>query len=114
VIFRGSRFLDEVVFFHQESRSLIVADLIENFEVERLDPAMAVVMRVLGATHPDGKANLSFRMTFAGRHELARASLTRLTAWAPERVILAHGRCYPTHGAAELRRSFRWLAADAP
>jgi hypothetical protein len=32
-----------------------------------------------------------------------------MVAWAPERVIFAHGRCYERDGAAELRRAFRWL-----
>ena len=109
MVFRGSRFLEEVVFFHRASRTLIVADLIENFETEKLDAAMAVTMRLLGATHPDGKANLNFRMTFFGRHDVARASLARMTEWAPDKVIVAHGRCYEGDGARELRRAFRWL-----
>jgi hypothetical protein len=110
VVFRGSRFLEEVVFLHRASRTLIVANLIENFETERLDSAMAITMRLLGATHPDGKANLNFRRTFLGRHNVARRSLARMmTAWAPEKVIVAHGRCYESDGGRELRRAFRWL-----
>jgi hypothetical protein len=109
VVFRGSRYLEEVVFFHRASRTLVVADLIESFEIEKLDPAMAMTMRLLGATHPDGKANLNFRLTFLGRHDVARASLARMTAWAPDRVIVAHGRCYEGDGAREVRRAFRWL-----
>ncbi|MGA7954823.1 MAG: hypothetical protein WCA07_15015 [Gloeobacterales cyanobacterium] len=30
--FRGSRFMEKVVFFHRKSATLILADLIENFE----------------------------------------------------------------------------------
>jgi hypothetical protein len=30
-------------------------------------------------------------------------------AWEPDRVIFAHGRWFERDGAAELRRSFRWL-----
>src|ERR1019366_2590713 len=36
LVFRGSRLMDEVVFFHRASRTLILADLIENFEVAML------------------------------------------------------------------------------
>jgi hypothetical protein len=108
-VFRGSRFLEEVVFFHRPSRTLIVADLIENFEPEKLNAAMAITMRLLGATHPDGKANLNFRMTFVGRHDIAPASLARMTAWTPDKVIVAHGRCYEGDGEREIRRAFGWL-----
>jgi hypothetical protein len=34
LIFRGSRFIQEVVFFHRKTRTLVLADLIENFEPE--------------------------------------------------------------------------------
>jgi hypothetical protein len=110
MIFRGSRVVEEVVFFHRPSRTLILADLIENFEPARLGPVMAATMRLVGATDPDGKATLNYRMTFAGHHDLARKSLERLLAWAPDKVTIAHGRWYEREGATELRRAFRWLA----
>ncbi len=36
LIFRGSRFMEEVVFFHRETQTVILADLIENFEPEKV------------------------------------------------------------------------------
>ena len=39
----------------------------------------------------------------------ARACLARMLAWQPQRVVFAHGRWYPDHAMAELRRAFRWL-----
>ena len=36
LIFRGSRFMEEVVFFHRKSATLILADLIENFELDKV------------------------------------------------------------------------------
>ena len=48
-------------------------------------------------------------MTFWGRRRAARASLARMLAWEPEKVIIAHGRPYEERGAEELRRAFRWL-----
>ena len=55
----------------------------------------------------DEAVNLVARST-KGR-DAARASVERMIAWGPERVILAHGRWYPENGVAELRRAFRWL-----
>jgi hypothetical protein len=110
MLFRGSRFLEEVVFFHRPSRTLILADLIENFEPARLSASMRAITHLVGASDPDGKATLNFRMTFVGNHRKARVSLARMLAWEPEKVVLAHGRWYEGNAAAELRRAFRWLA----
>jgi hypothetical protein len=38
-----------------------------------------------------------------------REAVERMIAWAPERVIIAHGRWYGENGTAELRRAFRRL-----
>lgn len=107
--FRGSRAIEEVVFLHRSSGTLILADLIENFEAARLGTAMRWIARLGGVLDPDGKAPLDMRFTFRDR-DAARACLQQVLAWRPQRVILAHGRCYLEHAEAELRRAFRWLA----
>lgn len=108
--FRGSRVLEEIVFLHRDSGTLVLADLIENFEPARLPPMMRLLVRLAGSLDPDGKAPLDMRLTYLGRKRIARACLARMLAWRPRRVILAHGRCYLHGGEAELRRAFRWLA----
>lgn len=109
LIFRGSRFMEEVVFFHRKTRTLILADLIENFEPEKVGGIYGWLVRLAGAAEPDGKAPLGFRLTFLGRKEEARTSFERMLSWGPEKVILAHGRWYERDGTKELRRAFRWL-----
>jgi hypothetical protein len=109
LLFRGSRVMQEFVFLHRTSATLILADLIENFESERLSTPMRWMARLGGVVDPDGKAPLDMRLTYLGRKPKARACLARLLAWQPQRVILAHGRCYMENAAAELRRAFRWL-----
>jgi hypothetical protein len=108
--FRGSRVLEEIVFLHRDSGTLILTDLIENFEPSRLPRGMRLLVRLAGSLDPDGKAPLDMRLTYLGRKRVARACLQRMLAWRPRRVILAHGRCYLQGGEAELRRAFRWLA----
>lgn len=110
MIFRGSRFMQEVVFFHRKTRTLILADFIENFEVEKLGgPVHAWLARLAGVVDPDGKTPLDVRLTFLGRKAQARASLQEMISWRPEKVIMAHGRPYYRDGTEELRRAFRWL-----
>ena len=56
----------------------------------------------------DGKAPADWRATFKDK-TAARACLKQMLDWQPEKIILAHGRCYETGGTDELRRAFRWL-----
>ncbi len=109
LLFRGSRFMEEVVFFHRKTRTLVLADLIENFEPEKVGSAYRWLVRLAGAADPDGKAPIDLRLTFSGRRSQARTSFRRMLAWEPEKVIVAHGRWYDRDGTAELRRAFRWL-----
>jgi Domain of unknown function (DUF4336) len=111
LFFRGSRLLKEVVFFHRKTRTVILADLIENFEPEKLGGAYGWLAKLAGATDPDGKAAVDLRMTFWGRKQVARRSLARMLAWEPEKVIIAHGRPYEEEGTRELQRAFRWLGS---
>lgn len=111
LVFRGSRFMDEVVFLHRKSRTLLLADLIENFERQRVGGLLGLLVRFSGSVDPDGKAPLDMRMTFMGRKQVARECYRRMAAWKPERIVLGHGRWYPADGERELHRAFRWLGA---
>ncbi len=108
LLFAGGRWVHEVVFFHRRSRTLIVTDLIQNFERERLTRSGALLARAGGALHPDGQTPLDFRATFFGRGAQVRKNVERMLAWRPERIALAHGRPYERDGTAELRRAMRW------
>jgi hypothetical protein len=111
IVFRGSRLLEEVVFFHRKTRTVIVADLIENFEPGKLGGVYGWLARLAGVADPDGKTPVDLRMTFWGRKQEARASLARMLDWEPEKVIIAHGRPYEKDGTGQLHRAFRWLGA---
>ncbi|MFE8069651.1 DUF4336 domain-containing protein [Marinobacteraceae bacterium S3BR75-40.1] len=109
LVFRGSRFMDEVVFFHRQSRTLILADLIENFESNKVSWKVRWLLRFTGVLHPDGKLPLDLRTTFWGHKDEARRCFQVMLDWQPERVLLCHGRWYERDGTDELKRAFRWL-----
>lgn len=111
VMVHGSRLLTEVVFFHRASRTAILADLIENFERDKISAGFYALTRLGGVADPDGQTPRDLRLTFLGHTDEARAAVERVLAWAPERVIIAHGRWYPSDGLAELRRGLRWVGA---
>lgn len=102
-------YMTEVEFFHSASRTLILTDLIENFEPRRLSPGMRLLTWLGGVQDPDGAMPRDMRGGFSARKAELRAAVETMICWAPQRVILAHGRWYETDGTTELRRAFRWL-----
>jgi hypothetical protein len=109
LVFRGGRFMEEVIFCHRKTRTLVVADLIQNFEPEKVGGFYGWVVRLSGAAAPDGKTPIDLRLSFLGHKKEARSAFERMVAWEPEKVIMAHGRPYERDGTAELRRALRWL-----
>lgn len=110
LIFKGSRVIEEVVFFHNSSRTLILTDLIENFEPKRTkNPFWRSIYKIAGIADPNGQTPVDMRLTFLGQKELARHSFNQMLEWQPERIILAHGRWYEKDGVTELKRAFNWL-----
>jgi hypothetical protein len=102
-------FLSEAIFFHGPAKTLILTDLIENFEPHRVRrPLLRWALRLAGAADPDGKAPVDLRLSFARHRSAVRAAAEVMLEWEPERIIMAHGRIYDRNGVSELRRAFRW------
>jgi hypothetical protein len=108
LIFRGSRFMEEVVFFHRASSTLIVADMVMALEHERVRPHPRWLLALGGAMWP-GQTPREVQTTTWGRKAQARACYQRLREWQPRRVLVAHGRCYLDDATAQLERAFAWL-----
>jgi hypothetical protein len=102
--------LTEAVFFHWPTRTLILTDLIENFESSRLRSAsVRQLLLWAGVADQDGRRPLDMGLAFLLRRKTLRAAVERMIVWNPERVILAHGRWFSSDGTDELRRVFRWV-----
>ena len=100
--------LEEVVFFHWRSKTLILADTIMNFELERMRQPYRLIAWLCGVYAPFGgmPADLRFAL-WPKRHEV-RPVYERVLGWEPERIILSHGHCFETNGTAAIRRAFNW------
>jgi hypothetical protein len=103
------RFMTEVEFFHRPSRTLVLTDLIENFEPARLGLGARLLAWFGGVLDPDGAMPRDMRFTFSRNKAELRAAVETMIGWQPERIVLAHGRWYDKDAVAELRRAFRWL-----
>ncbi len=97
----------EVVFFHRSSRTLVLTDLIENFEPDKMPWWARPLLKMGHVCHPDGRMPRDMAASFRRKGDHLKDLVETLIAWDPERVILAHGHWYDRDGTAELRRAFR-------
>jgi hypothetical protein len=115
--FRGSVLMDEIVFFHRPTRTVILADLIEAFDDDFLREHWSWWRRPLayldGIVAGKGRAPGDWRLTFVDRAP-ARRARSKMLGWPCERVIMAHGQWRRSDGRALLERSFRWLGGATP
>jgi hypothetical protein len=108
VIFHGSFFMEEVVFFHRASRTAIVGDLVQRFDPETLSGWRKLVMRLDGLVGRDGSTPREWRATFLDRRR-ARQARERLLDWRPERLVIAHGACAVEDATPILARALAWM-----
>src|SRR3546814_1412995 len=102
--------VSEVDFFHYPIRTLVLIDLIENIEPRRVKNILyRWLIRLGGAADPDGKAPRDMQWSFRKHRAEVHRAAERMIGWAPERILLAHGRWSAENGTAVLRRAFRWV-----
>jgi hypothetical protein len=100
--------LEETVFWHRPSGTLLSADLIENFQSAD-DWWTRSYLKIAGIY---GKIGLSrmLRLAFRDRKK-ARRSIDQLLDWDFDRIVLAHGDPIGSNGVEALREAYTWLRA---
>ena len=97
----------EVVFLHRASRTLIVTDLMQNFEADRIrNRLVRAVMMLGGATGPNARPSIEIRLAALPHRKAFRGGVQQMLAWEPSGIILSHGACYRTNATAEIARAF--------
>ena len=101
----GSPKYNEVIFFHQKSKTLICADFL--FNVQRDDFwFMRLLWRVLGAWK-SLKQSRTWRQMVDDKKR-SRKSVDKVLEWDVQRIVMAHGDVVEKPGD-KLRRAFSWL-----
>ncbi|RDE07135.1 DUF4336 domain-containing protein [Sphingomonas aracearum] len=106
VVAAGAGF-NEAWFFHRQTRTLVLVDLIENLDPARLPPLARLLMQAAAATRGTTARYLRLPVRLGG--DQARAAIAKIVALEPERVLFAHGGLFEGDGATKLRHAFRWL-----
>lgn len=108
VIFRGSFAMAEVAFFHRQSRTAIIGDLIQRFSDANVSGWKGLVLRLGGLVGERGSTPRDWRASFL-RHGPARAALQKVLAWNPERLLIAHGMCAQSGATHIIRAALNWI-----
>jgi hypothetical protein len=98
----------EFVFFHKESRTLILADTIINFELNKLAQPWRFATRMTGMYYPHGQIFFGMRLPLFLQKQKSKAAVERILSWQPDRIIISHGRCFESDGAVVIRHAFSW------
>ena len=92
VLVRGNRFIWEVAFFHQPSKTLLLADLIENItdETPNVNWLLKLWWKVVFDMWDNPKAAPEYQMGWKDK-AAARKSLQKILQWDFKRIVMAHG-----------------------
>jgi hypothetical protein len=100
-------FLDEIVFYHRPSRSLIVADLLFNLSSKDAWITRTMGSLVIGPC-PGCRFARLYRPAVTDRQRM-RMAVKRILAWDFDQIIVGHGAVVENNGKEVFRTAFRWL-----
>lgn len=109
LIFKGSPAMQEAVFYHIASRTLILTDLIENFDPKAFNWWQLPLAKLTGILAPMGKTPVDWRSSFFLGRRKAQECYRIMEGWRPENIIISHGICIFGNGTEFLKKSFAWL-----
>ncbi len=93
-------------FLHKPSRTLLIADFIQNYPAIAGDTLGNLAKAIGGVLN--GGVPRDIRWSFIDR-SAARASLEQILAWDFDRLIVAHGACVERDAKTFVRNAFAWL-----
>lgn len=107
-VFAGHAVLDEVIFLHRPSGTLIVTDLIQKHIAADEAWYWQIIKRLAGIWGPQGGTAPDIKFATTDR-AAARAARDRILSWEFDRLILSHGLCLRVDAKEEVRRVWAWL-----
>jgi hypothetical protein len=102
---------NEHVFFHRQSRTLVVADLFFSFPAETRGWARFFARRIMGLPPSLFGVSRFFRMLINDKDAFER-SIRRMLEWDFERVVVAHHQPLATAARAAVEGALRKVASD--
>jgi hypothetical protein len=106
----GPSLLNECVFFHRESRTLVLTDTAYHFD-ESFPLTTQLAARLIGGYK---KLSPSLLERFATREtERVKQSVQKVLAWDFKRVIMAHGTIIESDAKRKFREGYEWFLSTS-
>jgi Domain of unknown function (DUF4336) len=87
-------YFKEFIFFHKESKTLILTDTIINLELEKMNEPWRTLTRLSGMYHPFGQVFFGMRLPLLLQRRRTREAMEKIHSWQPKRILLSHGRWF--------------------
>ncbi|WP_020410813.1 DUF4336 domain-containing protein [Hahella ganghwensis] len=98
--------LNETVFYHKPTATLISCDLVENFRTSGHWPTL-LWLKTGGIQGKVGWHHL-LKLVYWNRAE-ARQSIAKILEWPFERAVISHGRILEENAHESVEKAFKWL-----
>ena len=110
-VLEGHAVLDEVVFLHRPSGTLIVTDFIQKHEAAGETWLWRGIKGLAGILGRDGGVPPDIRLSVSDKAAMKRSVQTVL-GWDFDNLIISHGHCRKGGAKDEVRRVLDWIAGD--
>lgn len=108
VVFAGNKIFQEVVFYHRESGTLILTDLMVNLRAEQQKFLPRWFLKFEQVAFPNGGVPRLYRWFTSDRMQ-AKKALTKILDWSPQRLTFCHGEPFTEDASTVIQREFSWL-----
>lgn len=102
----GNRWLTEIAFFHQPSRTVILGDF--GYHIGESSPLKTRVMARIAGVYKQVGCTVDYRLAI-NNNETFRRSIQDVLAWDFDRVIPGHGEIIEADGKQAVLDGFDWL-----
>jgi hypothetical protein len=99
-------YFKEFIFFHEASKTLILADTIINIELDKVTEPWRTATKFTGMYHPYGQIFFGMRLPLFLQRRKAEEAIRKIHAWQPQRILLSHGRCFDADADKVIHRIF--------
>ena len=107
--------LTEVIFFHKTSKTVLFTDCIQRQEDAPGLKGFIMKMDGMGGDTGGTPGEWRFLMWINGKYPQARETLDHiLEDWAPEKFIIAHGKCCSSDAIPTIEKCLSWIPAKKP
>jgi len=107
LVFRGFSALNETVFFHRPSRSVLLTDLL--FNLTHTDSAWTRFVMTLDGGFGGPAVARTFRLLMRMRKRTVIDSVARLLRWDFDRITVTHGDVVESNAKTVLRDAYSFL-----